>query len=78
VISLMMMTGSNPQPNSIGGQLSSKSLAVEAFTRRWYHTCCIRLHFGFTGVHSDVPIHERRTGYGSQLKPFVSQINDPR
>jgi hypothetical protein len=30
------MTGSNPQPNSIGGQLSSKSLAVEAFTRRWY------------------------------------------
>jgi hypothetical protein len=31
----MMMTGSNPQPNSIGGQLSSKSLAVEAFTRRW-------------------------------------------
>jgi hypothetical protein len=32
------MTGSNPQPNSIGGQLSAKSLAVEAFTRRWYHT----------------------------------------
>jgi hypothetical protein len=31
-----MMTGSNPQPNSIGGQLSSNSLAVEAFTRRWY------------------------------------------
>jgi hypothetical protein len=30
-----MMTGSNPQPNSIGGQLSSNSLAVEAFTRRW-------------------------------------------
>jgi hypothetical protein len=33
-----MMTGSNPQPNSIGGQLSSNSLAVEAFTRRWYET----------------------------------------
>jgi hypothetical protein len=38
VISLMMMTGSNPQPNSIGGQLSANSLAVEAFTRRWYQT----------------------------------------
>src|SRR5687768_15931014 len=31
-----MTTGSDPQPSSIGGQLSSESLTVEAFTRRWY------------------------------------------
>jgi hypothetical protein len=36
-----MTTGSDPQPSSIGGQLSSKSLAVEAFTRRWYESLSV-------------------------------------
>src|SRR3954471_22106611 len=37
-ISPTIRTGSSPPPSSTGGQLSSKTLPVEVFTRRWYHT----------------------------------------
>src|SRR3954451_952517 len=35
-ISPTVRTGSSPPPSSTGGQLSSKTVPVEAFTRRWY------------------------------------------
>jgi hypothetical protein len=37
VISPTIRTGSSPPPSSIGGRLSSKTLPLEAFTRRWYN-----------------------------------------
>src|SRR3954471_11149215 len=35
-ISPTIRTGSSPPPSSTGGQLSSKTLPVEVFIRRWY------------------------------------------
>jgi len=35
-VAFEMTTGSDTQHSSIGGQLSSKSLTMGAFTRRWY------------------------------------------
>src|SRR4051812_35707321 len=37
-ISPTIRTGSSPPPSSTGGQLSSKTLPVEVFIRRWYQT----------------------------------------